>query len=210
MKEIAEENAWREAGFLEDLEPSHLSRIVSWFLIISGVIYVNPTPNLSADPLLGRFARHRTRPTRFRSPPCLPLGHHHSERTLHRLLRCSIAVEGAVGRVGSAHQRVRTAEHPTVAGRLRCLRPVSPPSVSLAKCRFAFGWFVAMQKYFFSEGNVAYICICARLLFVDWKSMYFIELLWIAQTYSHIAISATYVMYLVIDVRLSRLEAESP
>ena len=39
---------------------------------------------------------------------------------------------------------------------------------------------------------------------IDWRSLYFIELFWIAQTYSWFALMVTYIVYLVTDMRLNK------
>ena len=43
-------------------------------------------------------------------------------------------------------------------------------------------------------------------ILLDWRSMYFIELFWIAQTYSLVALIVTYLTYLIVDMRLNGVQ----
>eukprot|EP00826_Nyctotherus_ovalis_P014782 TRINITY_DN14148_c0_g7_i1.p1 TRINITY_DN14148_c0_g7~~TRINITY_DN14148_c0_g7_i1.p1 ORF type:complete len:185 (-),score=41.55 TRINITY_DN14148_c0_g7_i1:123-677(-) len=56
-------------------------------------------------------------------------------------------------------------------------------------------WFVVIQTAFFSSRNFTYIY---------WRSLYFIELLWISKVYALIMLSAAYVSYLVVELRLKK------
>jgi len=68
----------------------------------------------------------------------------------------------------------------------------------------ALFWFFMIQGTFFSDANVAYICIFSVWQnIIDWRSLYVVVLIWIMETYSFLAIFATYIIYLIIDARLS-------
>ena len=68
--------------------------------------------------------------------------------------------------------------------------------------RFGLVWFIIAQIFFFSDKNYAYTCSKSNIIFIDWKSLYFVVLFWIAEIYCILALYITFILYVIADMKM--------